>query len=174
MSRPSLNNLALLYRDQGRYADAEPLYKRALAINEKALGPDHPNVATSPEQSGTALRCYKVAMPTLSRSTSARWRSIEKALGPEHPNVALSLNNLAGLYAHQGRYADAEPLYKRALAIREKALGPDHPDVAASLNNLAELYANQGRYADAEPLYKRSLAISEKALGPDHPDVAHR
>ena len=40
----------------------------------------------------------------------------------------------------QGRYADAEPLYKRSLAIREKALGPDHPDVATSLNNLAELY----------------------------------
>ena len=76
------------------------------------------------------------------------------------------------LYDNQGRYAEAEPLYKRALAIREKALGPDHPDVALSLNNLAFLYDKQGRYADAEPLYKRSLAISEKALGPDHPDVA--
>ena len=76
------------------------------------------------------------------------------------------------LYDDQGRYADAEPLYKRSLAIREKALGPDHPDVALSLNNLAELYHAQGRYADAEPLYKRSLAIREKALGPDHPDVA--
>ncbi len=52
----------------------------------------------------------------------------------------LSLNNLADLYQKQGRYADAEPLYKRALAIREKALGPNHPDVASSLNNLAELY----------------------------------
>ena len=71
----------------------------------------------------------------------------------------------------QGRYAEAEPLYKRALAIREKALGPDHPDVAG-LNNLAELYDKQGRYAEAEPLYKRALAIDEKALGPDHPDVA--
>ena len=70
-----------------------------------------------------------------------------------------SLNNLAVLYSDQGRYADAEPLYKRALAIREKALGPDHPDVATSLNNLAALYNDQGRYADAEPLYKRSLAI---------------
>ncbi len=36
--------------------------------------------------------------------------------------------------------ADAEPLYKRALAMLEKALGPEHPHVAASLNNLAELY----------------------------------
>ena len=90
-------------------------------------------------------------------------------MGPDHPDVAPSLNNLAGLYEAQGRYAEAEPLYKRALAINEKALGPDHPDVAASLNNLANLYQAQGRYAEAEPLYKRALAIQEKALGPTTP-----
>ena len=54
--------------------------------------------------------------------------------------MALSLNNLAALYVAQGRYAEAEPLYKRSLAIQEKALGPDHPDVGTSLNNLAGLY----------------------------------
>ncbi len=80
---------------------------------------------------------------------------------------------LARTYHAQGRYADAEPLYKRSLAIFEKALGPDHPDVAASLNNLAEVYRAQGKYAAAEPLYKRSLAIGEKVLGPKHPDVAN-
>jgi len=48
--------------------------------------------------------------------------------------VATSLNNLAELYYIQGQYAKAEPLHKRALAIREKALGPNHPDVATSLN----------------------------------------
>ena len=78
------------------------------------------------------------------------------------------------LYRRQGRYADAEPLYKRTLSILEKALGPDHPDVATALSNLAELYQDQGRYADAEPLFKRSLSIHEKALGPDHPDVGRR
>jgi tetratricopeptide (TPR) repeat protein len=80
--------------------------------------------------------------------------------------------NLAGLYASQGRYTDAEPLYKRSLAIKEKALGLDHPSTAINLNNLAELYREQGRYAAAEPLFKRALAIHEKAFGPDHPDVA--
>ncbi len=68
--------------------------------------------------------------------------------------------------------AQAEPLYKRSLAIWEKALGPEHPHVAASLGNLAGLYQAQGKYAKAEPLYKRSLAIDEKALGPEHPYVA--
>ncbi len=53
--------------------------------------------------------------------------------------MATNLNNLANLYHAQGKYAEAEPLYKRALAIVEKALGPEHPHVAARLNNLAQL-----------------------------------
>ena len=48
---------------------------------------------------------------------------MEKALGPDHSDVAKSLNNLATLYADQGRYAEAEPLYKRALAVVESLLG---------------------------------------------------
>jgi tetratricopeptide (TPR) repeat protein len=53
--------------------------------------------------------------------------------------VAGSLNNLASLYNAQGRYADAERLFKRSLAIREKDLGPNHPNVASVLNNVADL-----------------------------------
>jgi len=83
-----------------------------------------------------------------------------------------TLNNLALLYVAQGKYAAAEPLYQRSLAIMEKALGPEHPNVATSLNNLAELFRGQAKYAEAEPLYQRSLAIREKALGPEHPNVA--
>ena len=167
----SLNNLAYLYDKLGRYSDAEPLYKRSLAIREKALGPDHPDVAFSLINLGALYfdkGRYADAEPEFKRSLDIR----EKALGPDHPDVAVSLNNLAELYRAQGRYADAEPLYKRSLAITGKALGPDHPDVGLSLNNLAALYNDQGRYADAEPVFKRSLDIREKALGLDHPDVA--
>ena len=95
-----------------------------------------------------------------------------EAFGPQDPRLATSLNNLAELYRLQGKFVDAEPLYKRSLAIREKALGPEHPRVAGSLNNLAGLYYQQGKYNEAEPLYKRSLAIWEKALGSEHPHVA--
>jgi tetratricopeptide (TPR) repeat protein/CHAT domain-containing protein len=87
-------------------------------------------------------------------------------------DIALWSSNLARVYYMQGRYAEAEPLYKRALAFLEKARGPDHPAVAMSLINLALVYRAQGRYAEAEPLYRRALAIFEKARGPDHPDVA--
>jgi tetratricopeptide (TPR) repeat protein len=68
----------------------------------------------------------------------------------------------------QGKYAQAEPFFLRALAIWEQALGPDHPQVAYPLNNLATLYSEQGKYAQAEPFYRRALAIWEQALGPGH------
>jgi tetratricopeptide (TPR) repeat protein len=76
------------------------------------------------------------------------------------------------VYRLQGRHAEAEPLYKRSLAIREAALGQDHPFVATSLNDLASLYQDQGRYAEAEALYRRTLSIFEKTWGPDHPEIA--
>jgi hypothetical protein len=53
----------------------------------------------------------------------------------------------------------AEPLHKRALAIREKALGPDHPSVATSLENLAELYRATKRNTEAEVLEARAAKI---------------
>jgi tetratricopeptide (TPR) repeat protein len=166
-----MNNLALSLTQAGSYADAEPLLKRALAIIEKALGPNHSDVATI--LNNLALLYdnqgkYAEAEPLYKRSLEID----EKALGPNHSDVAQSLNNLAGLYYSQGKYADAEPLLKRALAINQKVLGADHPDVATGLNNLALLYDHQGKYADAESLYQRSLAIREKVLGIDHPDVA--
>src|SRR5262249_34637634 len=78
---------------------------------------------------------------------------------------------MAGLYRAQGRYTEAEQLFKRGHMILEKAFGPEHPSVATSLNNMAILYRAQGRDADAEALYKRSLSISEKTLGPEHSQI---
>ncbi len=42
----NLNNLAELYRAQGKYLEAEPLYQRALSIDERTLGPQHPTTRT--------------------------------------------------------------------------------------------------------------------------------
>jgi tetratricopeptide (TPR) repeat protein len=86
--------------------------------------------------------------------------------------AARLLNDAATYLQARGRYAEAEPLLQRALAISEQQLGTDHPDTATSLNDLAELYRNQGRYEEAEPLMQRALAIREKQLGQDHPHTA--
>jgi tetratricopeptide (TPR) repeat protein len=83
----------------------------------------------------------------------------EKAPGPDHPDVATCLNNPAALYWEQGKYAQAEPLYRRALAITEKALGPDHPNVATVLENYARLLRAMKRGAVAGELEARAQAI---------------
>jgi CHAT domain-containing protein len=87
----------------------------------------------------------------------------EKALGSDHPQLAQTLNNLAVVYADQGRDAEAIPLFERALAIYEKALGSDHTSVARANRNLADVYASQERFGDAMNLSRRAIAILAKA-----------
>lgn len=101
-----------------------------------------------------------------------RYAEAEKALraalneaerfGPQDPRLARSLSNLAALYNVQGKYAEAEPLHRRALAIDEKALGPAHLDVATSLENYAALLHQLNRHAGAEELEARARAIRAK------------
>jgi len=155
----------------GKFAEAEPLLRRALAIDEHSYGPDHPNVATALNNLAELLEATNrlaEAEPLLRRAL-AIW---ENSLGANHPNVASARNNLAGPLYAANRLAEAEPLLRRALAIDERCSGPQHPHVARDLNNLAELLRASNRLAEAEPLYRRALAINERSYGPDHPEVA--
>ena len=164
----SLNSLAILYADQGKYAQAEPLHQRALAIREQRLGPQHPDTAISLNSLASLYvnqGKYAQAEPLFQRALAI----YQQRLGPQHPSTAISLTNLASLYANQGKYAQAESLHQRALAIREQQLGPQHPDTAGSLTLLALLYTIKGKYEQAEPLLQRALAIYQKQLGPEHP-----
>ncbi|MEK6408165.1 MAG: tetratricopeptide repeat protein [Acidobacteriota bacterium] len=150
---------------------ALPLDEQALAIIEKALGPDHLDVGKSLER----LAFDYFLIGDFAKAASLQQRALainEKLLGPDHPSVATSLNNTALIYREKGDYTKAEPLFQRSLAIRERSFGPDHPDVAQSLNNLAVLYNIKGDNGKAESLYQRALVIREKLLGPDHPSVA--
>ncbi|GJL50339.1 MAG: hypothetical protein NPIRA01_15660 [Nitrospirales bacterium] len=168
-----LNEFGQAWQNAGLYDQALPYYTEALAIREKNLSRDDPDLAISLNNLALLYETqgkYAEAEPLYQRAIQID----EVALGPNHPGLATDLNNLALLYETQGKYAEAEPLYQRALAINEQALGADHPQVALNLNNLALLYKTQGKYAEAEPLYQRALRISETALGPTHPSVAIR
>ena len=138
------------------------MFRRALAIYEKAGGPEHPAVATVLNNLGQVAKVqdrYAEAEPLIKRSLAIR----EKVLGPDHPDVARSLNNLAELYDGR-RTRDAEQLFERALAVRERAVGPDHPDTARSLNNLAAFYAGTGYPEKALPLAQRLIASGRGEL----------
>ena len=153
------------------YSGARTLFGCALAIREKALGPEHPDTAQSLDHLAYLFRYQgdlAGARPLGERALAIR----EKALGPEHPDTAWSLNTLAVLLWDQGDLGGARPLGERALAIFEKVLGPEHPATAWSLNLLACVLRAQGNLAAARPLGERALAIFEKVLGPEHPDTA--
>src|ERR1700722_15548581 len=153
------------------YAESRSFFERALAINEKVPGPEHPETAASLANLAALLRDQGDLAGA--RSLAERALTIkEKVLGPEHPDTAMSLNNLAVVLEAQGDLAGSRPLKERALAIREKVLGREHPDTATSLNNLAFLLQAQGDLAAARPLLERALTIDEKVLGREHPDTA--
>jgi class 3 adenylate cyclase/tetratricopeptide (TPR) repeat protein len=157
--------------DRGRYSEAEPLVELALAIRERALGPDHVDVA----ETLNVVGANNVFLGHFDRAQASHERALtirEHEFGPEHPNIGGSLSNLANVHFWCGRYAQAEPLYRRALAVWERKLGPWDRHVATALNNLAETNNELGRPDVALRLHERSLAIREKALGPDHYHVA--
>jgi tetratricopeptide (TPR) repeat protein/CHAT domain-containing protein len=170
-----LGNMAELYRAQERYAEAESFHKRSVSIREKTARAQ-PDVAAGPDESadlqGQVRRFYAAGKYGEAAEVAQLYVAAARTRhGEDHTEYATAISWLAYIYRAQGRHAEAEPLYKRSLAILEGALGANDPGVGITLNNLADLYRQQGRYPEAEPLYKRALGIREKALGPDHPDV---
>ena len=164
----------MLLRDTDKVAEAEPLFRRALAIDEKNLAPDDHEVAIRLNNLAELLRSTNrlaEAEPLFRRALAID----EKSLGPDHPYVAIRLSNLAELFCDTNRQAEAEPLHRRALAIDEASYGPDHPEVGTDLNNLAGLLRTTKRLAEAEPLFRRAALIflrSSKASGHLLPNTA--
>jgi CHAT domain-containing protein/Tfp pilus assembly protein PilF len=155
----------------GKAESAILVVQRALAIRERVLGQDHPDVGLTLSRLGELYEAageYARAERLYERAISI----LATALGPEHVAVATSLNSLAGLLVAKGDYARAEPLLLRAVDLQERGLGQDHPNLGLSLTNLALLYRKKGDLARAEPLNERAVAIVEGALGPHHPGVA--
>jgi tetratricopeptide (TPR) repeat protein len=134
----SLNNLASLYYNQGKYSEAEPLYLDALAMRKRLFTGDHSDVATS--LNNLALLYNSQGKYSEAESLYVDALEMTKRLFTgDHPDVAQSLNNLASLYHNQGRYSEAEPLYLDALAIFERVLGTDHTNTITVWDNLRHL-----------------------------------
>ena len=156
---------------QNQLGEAEPLYRRALAMDEDIFGKDHPNVAGSLNDLALLLKNTNHltdAEPLYRRALAI----YEESYCTGHPHIATTLGNLAALLFATNRPMEAEPLFRRALAINEANLGTDHPNVSRDLNNLAALLIENSRFTEAEPLIRRALEICETKLGKNHPSVA--
>jgi hypothetical protein len=72
--------------------------------------------------------------------------SLKTVLGAEHPDTLTSMNNLALVLIHQGKYEQAEEMHRKALGLRETVLGAEHLDTLTSTNNPATVLRDQGKY----------------------------
>ena len=120
------NELGYHLRAIGDYEGARPYYERALAIREKALGPDHPDTALSLNNLGYLLQAMgnlAEARPYFERALAIR----EKALGPDHPDTANSLWWMGVLAENDGNLIEARDYYQRTYQIYLRALGAEHP-----------------------------------------------
>jgi tetratricopeptide (TPR) repeat protein len=165
-----LNQTAAYLRHRARYAEAEPLYQRAMVIWHKTLGAEHPHLAACMNNLGRLYEeqgKYQEAEPWYQLALDL-WTQLRI----EDERLAKTLNNLGQLYRLQGKFREAEPFYQRSLQLREQVLGPEHPDTATACRNLAWLALEQGQDLQAEQLLQRALAIGQRTQHAGHPDLA--
>ena len=173
----TLGLLGTIHYEAGELTQAAQCFERAVAIRERALGPDALPTAVALNdlamvrlREGDSVR----AEPLLERGLDIR----RKRLGASHPEVAASMNNLAEIYLTRGDYGRAKPLLEGAVAIqgpiaeKEQPPGPASVTLARFLNNLGRLHMAQDDYRGAEAPLLRSLDVREKSLAPIHPDIA--
>jgi serine/threonine-protein kinase len=168
----AFNNLGSLRISQGQYPEAWEDFSRSVALREKVLGSEHPQVAASLNNLAIAawwMGKYEEASRQAERALAIQ----EKVLGPEHPDVLSLLMNAAIMLVDLGNYDEALQRYERALRSQEKVLGPEHPDVARLLGNMAIALNALGRHEEARQRVERAIALTEKSYGPEHPEAAN-
>ncbi|WP_328769426.1 FxSxx-COOH system tetratricopeptide repeat protein [Streptomyces sp. NBC_00286] len=165
-----LDRVARFRQDQGAIEAAITYFLRAHAIDQRALGEDHPDTLTSRnnlagayESAGDLTRAIPLYEQTLTDSI--------RVLGEDHPDTLTSRNNLAGAYESAGDLTRAIPLYEQTLTDSIRVLGEDHPNTLRSRNNLAYAYRSAGDLERAIPLYEQTLTDSIRVLGKDHPNT---
>jgi tetratricopeptide (TPR) repeat protein len=162
------NNIADLLVAQGKYADAEKLFRSVIQVCSSALGPENPDTLDSRHR-----LIYVLTRQTKYAEAEGEARQVlklrEKILGPEHIDTIVSRTNLADSLVDQGKYAEAESLYREAIRLDTKVFGSEHPRTLADRVGLATTLSSAGENAQAEPLYRDIIQLDQKVYGPEHP-----
>ncbi len=154
---PTLNNLALVYRDTGQPVKARGLFERSIAIRERKLGPDAKELSGPLFNLGVTLRTlgdYDAAAKVMQRTVALR----ERAFGPRDGKVADAHNELANILQLSGDLDGAESLYRQALENVEEQQGRDTAGVKL---NLGVLLLRRGKLAEARALSEQQVAALE-------------
>ncbi|MCP4642859.1 MAG: tetratricopeptide repeat protein [bacterium] len=155
-----LNNLADLYFIAGDADRSEPLFRRALDINER----DQRNIEVCRSLNGMALLHNSRGEIVQAEKLLLRAIKIHEASKRrEHPHLATALVNLAVMYMNEGKCCcKVEALLDRAAFIQGRSLKPCHPDVAIRLHVLAGLLVKTERIDEAREVQARAEALQKK------------
>jgi tetratricopeptide (TPR) repeat protein len=152
-----LDTLGDLFRTLGAYDRAQPLLDEALALRERHLPADDPDLAVTLHHLGT-LWCdrgeLERAEPFFQRALEVR----ERRLGPDDPAVTDTLLHLGMLKTYADELDEAERLFTETLERRRRRLGDDHRDVGVARMALLTVYLERGDVVRAVPLGARVYA----------------
>jgi eukaryotic-like serine/threonine-protein kinase len=167
----ALSELGELRHEQGRFADAEGLYKRGLMIFET-------NHASPTDVSWLLDDLGKIyereQQWALAKATYERALDIDRRLlGDDHPRVAVHLHNLAFVTENLGDLKSAENLFVESIRRYERAFGLHHPETARAWGNYGQFLERTSRLAAAEPYLRRALAVTLSLYGANHSLVAY-
>ncbi len=160
--------LGYAYRSAGRYEEAIPYLRSALAAT-----PDEPRdgfVAQVQVQLATALT--RGGDPEEAESLfKGAIASIETFEG-DSAGLATALSNYGILLQNLERYAEAEDTHRRALDIRIALFGEPDLEATESYNNLGSLYLQMGQWEKAEAVLRKAVEGNAYFFEPDHPRQA--
>lgn len=151
---PILNTQAELYRQHGRFADAEPLYRRAIAILEKSGTSAQQDLATLYGNFGVSMRQagqFAEAEQLLRQALALR----SQAFPPGHQQRIPQEINLSTLLIATGHYTEAQKYLDNALQVLPK----NDPLLIDILNNLAAIHRANGDYRQAELALDQALRL---------------
>lgn len=162
-----LGDLATVYTREQQWTLARQTYERALDLDRRVLGDDHPriayrlqNLALVAQYTGDLQQAEALFVDALQRE--------ERAYGDRHPETVITKANYGLLLQREGRLAEAEPLLRSALDVRLSLYGPDHYTIAYSRVSLAILLHDKGDLAGAESEFRQALANYDKSLPANH------
>jgi tetratricopeptide (TPR) repeat protein len=155
---------------QGKYAEAETVYRKLIEVRSAALGPENPETLRSRVGLVTALdfEGKPAAAETEVRDVI---RIQEKVLGKENPDTLAARSNLGFVLNKEGKHSEAETELRGVIDTQTKVLGRDHPDTLNSRHGLAVALSFQNKLQEAEAEYRSILEVRKKRLGPEHPMI---
>ena len=157
-----MNNLGMIYRDNGREKEAEPLLRQAVAAARQVYGNQHPELAIYLDNLALLYQRREHYQQAEQLQREAVFIS-QQTLGSTHPNTLMQRNSLAVNFLLQNRYADAEQLLRAILSdSRTGPAGANHPEVATRMINLADSLRLQGKHQEAHRLQGEALRIKER------------